>query len=48
MRISEIQEQVGSGAYHVNPQAVADAIVRRLLAHPRPATPAPAPQDECS
>ena len=48
MRISEIQEQVGSGAYHVNPQAVADAIVRRLLAQPRPATPAPAPQDECS
>lgn len=48
MRLNEIQEQVGTGAYHVNPQAVADAILRRLLAQPRPATPAPAAQDECS
>jgi hypothetical protein len=30
MRISEIQEQVGRGEYHVDAHAVADAIVRRL------------------
>ncbi len=48
MRLNEIQEQVGSGAYHVNPQAVADAILRRILAAPRPATQAPASQEECS
>jgi hypothetical protein len=48
MRINEIQEQIGSGEYHVNPRAVADAILRRLFAQPRPATPAPAPQEECS
>lgn len=32
MRLSEIQQQVGSGEYRVDTQAVADAILRRLLA----------------
>lgn len=31
MRLSQIQEQVGRGEYQVDTQAVADAIVRRLL-----------------
>ena len=31
MRISQIQEQVGRGEYQVDTQAVADAILRRLL-----------------
>jgi hypothetical protein len=31
MRLNEIQEQVGLGEYRVDSQAVADAIVRRLL-----------------
>jgi hypothetical protein len=49
MRLSEIQEQIGTGEYRVNPRAVADAILRRLLAQLRPDSgPAPAPQEECS
>ncbi len=48
MRLSEIQEQIGAGQYNVNPRAVADAILRRLLAQPRPPSPAPATQEECS
>jgi hypothetical protein len=48
MRINEIQEQIGSGQYHVNPRVVADAIIRRLFGQPRPVVPAPAPQEECS
>ena len=49
MRLSEIQEQIGTGEYRVNPRAVADAILRRLLAQLRPdSAPAPAPQEECS
>jgi anti-sigma28 factor (negative regulator of flagellin synthesis) len=31
MRLSQIQEQVGRGEYQVDAQAVADAILRRLL-----------------
>jgi hypothetical protein len=31
MRLREIQEQIGRGQYHVDAQAVADAILRRLL-----------------
>jgi anti-sigma28 factor (negative regulator of flagellin synthesis) len=30
MKVIEIQEQIGRGAYQVDAQAVADAIVRRL------------------
>jgi Anti-sigma-28 factor, FlgM len=48
MRLNEIQEQIGRGQYHVNPRAVADAIVRRLLeALPPPGRDRPA-QEECS
>jgi hypothetical protein len=31
MRMNEIQEKIGSGKYQVDTQAVADAIIRRLL-----------------
>ena len=31
MRINEIQDQVGRGEYRVDNQAVADAILRRML-----------------
>ncbi len=31
MRLSQIQEQIGRGEYRVDTQAVADAILRRLL-----------------
>lgn len=31
MRLSQIQEQVGRGEYQVDTQAVAEAIVRRLV-----------------
>ncbi len=31
MRLTQIQEQIGRGEYQVDTQAVADAIVRRLL-----------------
>jgi hypothetical protein len=48
MRLEQIQEQVGNGAYQVNPRAVAEAILRRLLAAPRPAGPPPDAQEECS
>ncbi len=40
MRMNEIQEQIGRGEYRVDAHAVADAIVRRMLAGPaRPAAP---------
>ena len=32
MRLSELQRQVAHGEYRIDSQAVADAIVRRLLA----------------
>jgi anti-sigma28 factor (negative regulator of flagellin synthesis) len=48
MRLDEIQEKVGSGEYHVNTRAVADAILRRLFAQLRPPGPSSAPQEECS
>lgn len=31
LRLSEIQEQIGRGAYQVDTQAVAEAIVRKLV-----------------
>ena len=31
MRINQLQQQVGTGQYQVDTQAVADAILRRLL-----------------
>jgi hypothetical protein len=49
MRLNEIQEQVGLGEYRVDSQAVADAIVRRLLAgHRTTATDDKRGQGECS
>ena len=48
MRISEIQEQVGRGEYQVDANAVADAIVRRLLHEHKTTGSAKRPQDECS
>jgi hypothetical protein len=48
MRLNEIQEQIGRGQYDVNPRAVADAIVRRLLAELRPAGWDRPAQEECS
>jgi hypothetical protein len=42
MRVNEIQQQVGRGEYQVDTNAVAEAIIRRLMAgHGRaPSTPA--------
>jgi Anti-sigma-28 factor, FlgM len=48
MRLNEIQEQVGRGQYHVNPRAVADAIIRRLLGELRPPGWDRPAQEECS
>ena len=49
MRLSQIQDQIGRGEYRVNAQAVADAIIRQLIAEQRPSpTGAPPPQNECS
>ncbi|MGH2858024.1 MAG: flagellar biosynthesis anti-sigma factor FlgM [Solirubrobacteraceae bacterium] len=44
MRITEIQQQVGRGQYRVDTQAVADAIVRRLLAQRQTAATPPRAQ----
>ncbi len=49
MRLNQIQDQIGRGEYRVDTQAVADAIIRRLVAEQRlGATGAPPPQSECS
>jgi len=48
MRISEIQEQLGRGEYRVDAQAVADAIVRRLLSEQNQQGSAKRAQGECS
>ncbi len=34
MRLSQIQGQIGRGEYRVDTQAVADAIIRRLIVRP--------------
>jgi Anti-sigma-28 factor, FlgM len=48
VRLNEIQQQVGRGDYQVDTQAVADAIVRRLLhGQLSPEDPTQA-QSECS
>jgi anti-sigma28 factor (negative regulator of flagellin synthesis) len=36
MRILDLREQIARGEYHVDAEAVADAIVRRLLAERGP------------
>jgi hypothetical protein len=49
MRLNEIQEQIGRGEYRVDTQAVADAIVRRLLQeHKLGESQCKRPQGECS
>jgi hypothetical protein len=48
MRIVEIQQQVGRGEYCVDTRAVADAILRRLLADQRLGGSWKRPQGECS
>lgn len=49
MRVSQLQEQIGRGEYRVDPQAVADAIVRRLLEGLRAGSTEPkSAQSECS
>jgi anti-sigma28 factor (negative regulator of flagellin synthesis) len=48
MRIIEIQEQVGRGEYRVDTHAVAEAILRRLLAEQRLNASGKRPQGECS
>ena len=48
MRISEIQEQIGRGEYHVDTHAVAEAIVRRLLQEHKLPAAGKRSQDECS
>lgn len=49
MRLSQIQDQIGRGEYQVDTQAVADAIIRRLITDQRPSPKGEAPpQSECS
>jgi anti-sigma28 factor (negative regulator of flagellin synthesis) len=49
MRLSEIQEQIGSGEYRVDNHAVADAMLRRLLPeHKLASANGKPPQEECS
>ncbi len=49
MRLNQIQDQIGRGEYRVDTQAVADAIIRRLIGEQRLGAPgAPSPQSECS
>jgi hypothetical protein len=48
LRLNQLQEQIGRGEYRVDTQAVATAILRRLLgAEPARAGSQP-DQDECS
>jgi hypothetical protein len=48
MRISDIQEQVGRGEYRVDTDAVAAAILRRLLLRAEADGSGKRPQGECS
>lgn len=48
MRLNELQDQVGRGQYRVDTQAVADAILRRVLDGILPPSPRPRDQEECS
>lgn len=49
MLVSQLQDQIGRGEYRVDAQAVADAIIRRLIAaRGTLAPPATDPQTECS
>jgi hypothetical protein len=49
MRISQIQQQIGRGEYHVDTQAVAEAILRRLVQERQESSSEdPKAQGECS
>jgi hypothetical protein len=48
MRLDELQQQVGRGEYRVDAQAVAEAIVRRLLAAHNSGGASNSAQAECS
>ncbi|HEY3726937.1 MAG TPA: hypothetical protein VGL51_07170 [Solirubrobacteraceae bacterium] len=49
MQLVQLQEQIGRGEYQVNTQAVADAIVRRLVQERKePDLQPKRPQGECS
>lgn len=48
MRVSDIQDRIGRGEYQVDNQAVAAAIVARLLQGHRLAAVEPSAQEECS
>jgi hypothetical protein len=48
VRVTAIREQVQSGDYHVDAQAVADAILRRLLSGTQLGAGASRAQNECS
>jgi hypothetical protein len=48
LRLNEIQEQIGRGEYRVDTQAVADAIIRRLLWGQKSSSLQERPQGECS
>lgn len=48
MRINQIQDQVGRGEYRVDTNAVAEAILRRLLLRAEPDEPGKRPHGECS
>jgi hypothetical protein len=48
MRIVEIQQQVGRGEYRVDTNAVAEAILRRLLGDQTLGGSGKRPQGECS
>lgn len=49
MRLNQLQDQIGRGEYRVDARAVADAIIRRLIADQRDDAPsADPPQSECS
>jgi hypothetical protein len=48
LRLNQIQEQVGRGEYRVDTQAVAEAILRRLLGGPPVLVGPKQAQEECS
>jgi hypothetical protein len=48
LRLNEIQEQIGRGEYRVDTQAVADAIIRRMLQEQNASSQNKRAQGECS
>jgi anti-sigma28 factor (negative regulator of flagellin synthesis) len=48
LRLNDIQEQIGRGEYRVDTQAVAEAIIRRLLQEYKAGATHKRAQGECS